>query len=1121
MLGCGGIRLIPVVSNDISPNSGQTELGSREQVSAQGDVRVAKWCAALFGLLGFVSFVALPFLPVVHTDASIQWPQNSSVESVTAPAMSYTPSSLDVSVPCEAVGTLSDDTATVLSFISALGHEASQRSMFIRATPDSVEIMSRNRVIASADRERVAAGECSAITVNFSGEVVTADFVGLLDEPVSIEAPELRPAVTGIYTDLDAAAVNADEFSVFVDLDSRFSTTPSVLKYAAIVTGIVSLLISLWALHRIDRTDGRGHRRIFPSGWFRPRLPDGVVIAVLGIWHFFGGNTSDDGYLLTMARAANEAGYLANYYRWYAVPESPFGSPYYDVLSLFASVSTQSPWMRIPALFAGLACWWLISREVLPRLGARVARNPIAVWTAATVFLAFWMAYNNGLRPEPAIALGALLTWCSIERAIATRRLFPAAVAVIVATLSLGAGPTGLMAVAALLAGARHIIKIIVIRHRTAGTLALVAPFLASGTAILVAVFGDQTLAAVLEAVRVRGLVGPNLEWYREIQRYYWLMAESVDGSVARRLPFLLVVISLVTVIAALLRHRRIAGAASGPTWRLVAVIVGTMFMLMFTPTKWSHHLGVYAGVGAAMAALGAIAIANSVRHSARNRTIVAALSLFVVSLSVSGPNGWWYVSSFGIPWWDKKPSVNGFSATTAFLILAVILMVIAAWQHFRQDYTTPRTVRAESSLHKLLSAPLAVIAAVLVVFSLASFAKGFTKQYPAYSIGAGNMRSAFSGGCQFADDILVEADPNKGFLTPVDSSLSASQALQGTRSSGFTPNGILATIPPPPVSPDGVVGDNSSDYVGPSLDDERKNPQDDEEFTEGVNGSVLEMPFDLDADTVPVLGSYTTGLQQQADLETAWYNLPAYSEDNPILVVTGAGRVAFNNLTNIYIWGPELKFQFGVKNADGTVTDVGEPLLPKDVGPDQVWRNFRVDLQDAPPEANAVRMTIRDHDLSQEQWVGISPPRVSHLETLTEYVGSQDPVLLDWAVSLQFPCQRPVKHLNGVMEIPRYRIGADRVLAVVAASWQSYKGGGPSGLVEMAMFQEEIPTYMRHQYDRDWGVLQKLTAMPNSMPEDKDIEPESPREAVVDLAEVTRSGLWNPPEILVTDPDS
>ena len=59
-----------------------------------------------------------------------------------------------------------------------------------------------------------------------------------------------------------------------------------------------------------------------------------------------------------------------------------------------------------------LACWWLISREVIPRLGRPVKASRAAARTAAGMFLAVWLPLNNGLRPEPIIALGILLTWC-------------------------------------------------------------------------------------------------------------------------------------------------------------------------------------------------------------------------------------------------------------------------------------------------------------------------------------------------------------------------------------------------------------------------------------------------------------------------------------------------------------------------------------------------------------------------------------------------------------------------------------------------------------------------------------------------------------------------------------
>src|SRR5699024_12016914 len=76
----------------------------------------------------------------------------------------------------------------------------------------------------------------------------------------------------------------------------------------------------------------------------------------------------------------------------------------------------------------------------------------------------FLIAFNNGTRPEPIIAVFSLLTWVSFERAIATHRLLPAAIGTLLATLALGAGPTGLMAVAAVLVSLNALIRIAVRR---------------------------------------------------------------------------------------------------------------------------------------------------------------------------------------------------------------------------------------------------------------------------------------------------------------------------------------------------------------------------------------------------------------------------------------------------------------------------------------------------------------------------------------------------------------------------------------------------------------------------------------------------------------------------------
>src|SRR6185437_12396767 len=411
-------------------------------------------------------------------------------------------------------------------------------------------------------------------------------------------------------------------------------------------------------------------------------LADVAVIGGFVLWHVIGANSSDDGYILGMARVADRAGYMSNYFRWFGSPEDPFGW-YYNLLALMTHVSYASLWMRVPDLFAGLVCWLLLSREVLPRLGPAVAASKPASWAAGLVLLTAWMPFNNGLRPEPIIALGSLVTYVLIERSMRYSRLTPAALAIITAAFTLGVQPTGLIAVAALVAGGRHILRILVKRRRLVGTLPLVAPMLAAGTIILTVVFADQTLSTVLEATRIRTAVGPSQAWYTENLRYYYLFLPTVDGSLSRRFGFFVTALSLFTSLFIMLRRHRVPGVARGPAWRLMGVIFGTMFFLMFTPTKWVHHFGLFAAVGAAMAALATVLVSRVVLRSARNRMAFLSALLFVLALCFATTNGWWYVSSYGVPFNSAMPKIGGITISTIFFVLFAIAAVYTAWLHF------------------------------------------------------------------------------------------------------------------------------------------------------------------------------------------------------------------------------------------------------------------------------------------------------------------------------------------------------------------------------------------------------------------------------------------------------
>ncbi|QNG20921.1 arabinosyltransferase [Rhodococcus triatomae] len=1045
----------------------------------RAEYRTARLIAIVTGLLGLVLAVSTPFLPVTQDTASVSWPQNGQVGDVEAPLMAQVPVRFEATIPCSTVADLPDYGGILLSTAPPQGEGAPLNALFVRVSGESVDVLDRNVVVASAPREQVQSAQCSQIAISADINRTTAEFTGLTTEagdPVRGElGGDLRPQVVGVFTDLQGAA--PDGLSVSIDVDSRFSSSPTLIKLVAMIVAILATITSLVALGRLDGTDGRHHRRFLPSHWWKFTVIDGVVLGTLGLWHFLGANTSDDGYLLTMARVSEHSGYMANYFRWFGVPEAPFGW-YYDVLATLAKISTASPFIRLPALIAGVLCWMVISREVAPRLGRAVRNNNVALWTGGMVFLAFWLPFNNGLRPEPIVALGALLTWCSIERAIATARLLPAAIAVLIGAFTLAAAPTGLMCVAALLAASRPLVRIVVKRHRQVGTLPLIAPIGAAGTLVLVVVFADQTLATVMEATRVRTLIGPNLEWYKDFLRYYYLFVDTVDGSVARRFAFLVLLLCLFTTLFVLLRRRRIPGAATGPSWRLLGVVFGTIFFMMFNPTKWTHHFGAYAGIAGSLAALTAVAVSASALRSRRNRTIFLAGLLLVLALTFAGINGYWYVSSYGVPWFDKTVSLGGRESNTLFLALFAGAVALAGWQYLREGYAAP-PVRANTKkgrrIRKFAAAPLTVIAAAMVVFEVLSLAKGAVSQYPAYSLARSNIDAVTGQTCGLAEDVLVERDTNAGALQPIvgpDGPLE--DPLAGTDSRGFSPNGVPTDLTADYIEVKQGMGNTDTQSVGPTFETGSSAGTSGGTGAVGVNGSTARLPFALDPATTPVMGSYQEGVQEPASLTSSWYQLPERSDDAPLVVISAAGRIASVDDTGAGTYGQSLLVEYGTRQADGSVEPLGT-FQPRDIGPAPSWRNLRVPIADLAPEADAVRILAYDPILIGDQWLAFTPPRVPQLETLNSYIGTEQPVLLDWAVGLQFPCQRPFDHRYGVAEMPNYRILPDRPLAVSSTdTWQSADNGGPLGITELLAGATAVPTYLQDDWARDWGSLER-----------------------------------------------
>ncbi|BBZ30872.1 arabinosyltransferase A [Mycolicibacterium madagascariense] len=1050
-------------------------------------MRTTRWVAIVSGLIGFVLSVLTPLLPVVQTTATVNWPQAGQLNSVTAPLISLTPVSMKVSVPCSMIQQLPPSGGLVLGTAPADGKDAALNALFVNVTASRVDVTDRNVVVASVPRAKAAG--CSRIDIVSDESGTFATFVGLTGPDgkelrTGFPDPNLRPNFVGVFTGLKGPAPQG--LSLSATVDTRFTTSPTTIKLGAMLVALVATVIAVIALWRLDQRDGRRMQRLIPSRWRTFSATDVVVVGGFLLWHVIGANSSDDGYILQMARVAERAGYMSNYFRWFGSPEDPFGW-FYNVLALMTHVSDASIWMRLPDLVCALVCWLLLSREVLPRLGPSVASSRSAMWAAGLVLMAAWMPFNNGLRPEGQIATGALITYVLIERAIISGRLTPAALAIIAAAFTLGIQPTGLIAVAALLAGGRPLLRILVRRRRDVGVWPLVLPLAAAGTIVLTAVFADQTFSTVMEATRIRTAIGPSQAWYTENLRYYYLILPTVDGSLSRRFGFMITALCLFTTLFIMLRRKRVPGVARGPVWRLAGIIFGTMFFLMFAPTKWVHHFGLFAAVGAAMAAVATVLVSPLVLRSARNRMVFVAALLFVVALTFSSTNGWWYVSSYGVPFNNAMPKVGGVTVSTIFFALFGIAALWAFWLHLARD-------RAESKVVRwVTAAPIPLTAGLMVVVFVGSMLAGVVRQYPTYSNGAANL-AAFTGGCGLADDVLVEPDSNAGFLTAQPGNYGPLGPLGGVGPVGFSPNGV----------PDHIVAEAiRNDLPTPGTDYDWAQPV--RLSSPGVNGSTVPLPYGLDPKRVPLAGTYQPGAaQQQSRLTSAWYSLPARDDAHPLVVVTAAGSISGNSVFNGHTDGQTVELEFARPGPGGAPVPAGR-LVPYDIGPIPSWRNLRFDRSLMPADASAVRIVAEDLSLTPGDWLAVTPPRVPEVKTVQQYLGTTQPVLMDWAVGLAFPCQQPMLHADGVTEVPKFRITPDyNAKRKDTDTWQDGLNGGLLGITDLLLRQNLMSTYLSHDWGRDWGSLRRFDTIVDAQP------------ATLDLGKATHSGLYSPGKIRI-----
>ena len=210
-----------------------------------------KKLAIASGIVGFLLFILTPFLPVNQTQSTIHWPQGDN-QSITAPLMSYAPEKLEATIPVAAFDELHDGQNLLLGTLPQDSKDATQRGLFIRLGDNGLDAVVKDKVIFSITQEdvdKLAPTDELKLTSDADKTTVT------LGTHEGEATGDERPQVTGLYTELNRDA-EIPGLSADITVNSRFTSSPSLIKYLAMWSGIACLLVSLFSLWKFDQLAG-------------------------------------------------------------------------------------------------------------------------------------------------------------------------------------------------------------------------------------------------------------------------------------------------------------------------------------------------------------------------------------------------------------------------------------------------------------------------------------------------------------------------------------------------------------------------------------------------------------------------------------------------------------------------------------------------------------------------------------------------------------------------------------------------------------------------------------------------------------------------------------------------
>jgi hypothetical protein len=636
------------------------------------------WLAPALGALAFVLAIAAGLGPAKSRQVHVSWPAAAGAADRTGTVSSTfdltrrEPDRLTIDVPC---GAGAGETGLVLA---TTPDTEAPRGLVLERQGTSLAVRQGRTPIAELPRPR--AGPSCRWRVEAVGSSLSATSADGATQTYALTDPVLVDGVYGVET--------RGREPPRVELVARVPGSSPTLRQ--ILLGLAALVLAATACWLAIRPRPRV-RRPLKRWWRAVREVDAIVVGTILVSWIAGPAFFDDGWVRIRLMNFAASGAFSNYYDVNGA-SLPQGYWLDWPMHWLAQATNVVPLLRLPAVVSILLGWG-VCRWALRR-GLDSEPSAPTRFALAAVYLVGSVAWLVTLRPEPFVALLAILSLSAALSFVHRPSAAPLLVGACLTALAVSLHPAGFVVLAPLVAASPLVVRWLLGNPTRRGPqLAVVG--LAALTLVVLLVTLDSDFHRLAYDTREFRSGGEHLGNWRDELRRYSALDTTTYHTPPRRLFVFLAVLAVVAYAARRDRVRH---------WSLDLPALSTIAALVFlavTPSKWPWHFGTLVGLAAVAFA---VELARFLRFDGVSRLGAIVRSALAVILVVLGTTWAWVNPT---PWnvldlRAHEPTVRLGALDVASLkywvaALVLVFAVLSAWSLLRRRAVgdVPRQVAA------------------------------------------------------------------------------------------------------------------------------------------------------------------------------------------------------------------------------------------------------------------------------------------------------------------------------------------------------------------------------------------------------------------------------------------